>query len=126
MPQRAMSCRGSPVAIISIAQQARPNVAGQTELFRAHPATCSTVLSRKPLGSFSSRPMSVPLQTAAPPDIGVRDENGDDEQHHLDESEPSRELCERHSPWVEEDDLDVENDEQHRREVVLHREAAAA
>src|SRR5207245_2592621 len=108
--------------IISMAQQARPNVAGQTELLRAHPATCSTVLSRKPLGSFSSRPISVPLQkmrawfeahlspsipfqAAAPPDVGVRDQNGDDEQHHLDETEPARELVEGHGPRVKEDDL---------------------
>ena len=35
MPNLARSCRGPPVAISSIAQQASPKVAGQTELFRA-------------------------------------------------------------------------------------------
>ena len=35
MPNRARSCRGPPIDISSIAQQASPNVAGQTELLRA-------------------------------------------------------------------------------------------
>ena len=30
---------------------------------------------------------SVPLEPAATPDVGVGDEDGDDEQHHLDERE---------------------------------------
>ena len=68
---------------------------------------------------------SVPLQAAAAPDVGVGDEHGDDEQHHLDQpEEPQR--VEGDGPRVEEDDLDVEDDEQHRGDVVLHREPAAA
>ena len=35
MPNRAISKRPAPVAIISIAQQARPNVAGHSEPLRA-------------------------------------------------------------------------------------------
>jgi hypothetical protein len=35
-------------------------------------------------------------------------------------------VVERDRPRVEENDLDVENDEKHRRQVVLHRESAAA
>ena len=35
MPNRARSCRGPPVVIISIAQQASPKVAGQSEHLRA-------------------------------------------------------------------------------------------
>jgi hypothetical protein len=35
MPNRARSCRGPAVWTSSIAQQARPKVAGQTELLRA-------------------------------------------------------------------------------------------
>ena len=34
MPNRAMSYLGPPTAIISIAQQASPKVAGHTELLR--------------------------------------------------------------------------------------------
>ena len=58
MPNLARSCRGPPVAISSMAQQARPNVAGQTELLRAYPASFSTEVSSTPAGSFSSTPMT--------------------------------------------------------------------
>jgi hypothetical protein len=40
-----------------MAQQARPNVAGQTENLRAYPITLSSVVSSIPLGSFSSIPI---------------------------------------------------------------------
>src|SRR3954470_21953668 len=110
-----------------MAQQASPNVAGQTELLRMYPARLATDVSRKPAGSFSSIPMktSVPFQSAATPDVGVRDEHGEDEQHHLDEredpepAEPDREREEEHR-------LDVEDDEEHRGQVVLDREPPAA
>src|SRR5437764_124906 len=126
MPKRAMSKRGLPTAIISIAQQARPNCAGHTEFFRAMLSSFATVVSRIPSGSFSSSPMrSVPLESAATPDIGVDDEHREDEQDHLDQTEHA-ELVERDRPRVEEDDLDVEDDEQHRRQVVLHRELVTA
>jgi hypothetical protein len=46
-----------PTAIISIAQQARPKVAGHNEFLRMYPASFSTVVSKKPLGIFSSRPI---------------------------------------------------------------------
>src|SRR5262249_20990374 len=88
MPNRARSCRGPPVAISSIAQQARPKVAGHTDDLRAYPASFSTVVSKMPLGSFSSRPIwLIPLQTAAPPDVHVGDEHGGDEGDHLHEAE---------------------------------------
>src|SRR4051794_871448 len=101
----------------------------------------STVVSRKPLGSFSSIPMtvlpalsarsgrtltgSVPLEAAAPPHVGVRDEDRGDEQHHLDQAEELQ-LVERHGVGDEEHALDVEDDEEHRHEVVLDGEPAAA
>ena len=46
-----------PTAIISIAQHARPKVAGHKEFLRIYPASFSTVVKRKPLGIFSSRPI---------------------------------------------------------------------
>ena len=46
-------------------------------------------------------------------------------EHHLDQPEDP-EPVEGDGPRVQEDDLDVEEDEQHRRQVVLHREPAAA
>ena len=56
MPNRAMSNRGEAVAIISIAQHARPNVASHSDPLRTNPATFSTVDSRMPPGSCSSSP----------------------------------------------------------------------
>src|SRR5579884_4056309 len=96
MPNRAMSKRGPPTAIISKAQQAKPNCAGHSELFRDQLTSCSTLVSRKPLGSCSSRPItclrpcsrqSVPVQTAPAPDVHVRERDGGDEQHDLHNTE---------------------------------------
>src|SRR3954462_14646940 len=90
MPNRAMAHRPPPTCIISMAQQARPKVAGHREFLRCVLMTLATVVSRNPLGICSSRPMYallVPLEPAATPDIGVRDEHGHDEQNHLDEEE---------------------------------------
>jgi hypothetical protein len=49
-----------PTAIISMAQQARPKVAGQIEALRMYPTTFSNVVSTKPAGSFSSSPINTP------------------------------------------------------------------
>src|SRR5690606_40894161 len=108
MPHRPRSKRGPPAAIISIAQQASPNVAGQTLVLRDQFTSFSTVVSRTPVGTFSSMPMSLlPVQATAPPDVGVRDQDAADEQDHLDHGE-QRHPIERNSPGVQEDDLDVE------------------
>src|SRR5699024_4706490 len=133
MPKRAMSKRPAAVPIISMAQQASPNVAGHSDPLRAYPATVSTVDSRMPLGSCSSRPISRhlpaasgapprpasprpgsrPTQPPAPPLVGVGHRHVDDEQPHRRQPEVT-ERIEVHRPRVEEDDLDVEDDEQHR------------
>src|SRR2546421_981395 len=77
-------------------------------------------------GFFYFAPVfSVPLQAAAAPDVGVGDEDGEDEQQHFDEPEEPQGV-EADGPGVEEDDLDVEDDEEHRRQVVLDGEAPAA
>src|SRR5690606_20227927 len=102
-----------------MAQHARPNVAGKTDDLRTQPAACSTVVSRKPLGSFSSSPManpSVPFQAAAPPYVRVRDEDGEHEEQHLHEPEDPQGV-EADGPRVQEDDLDIEDDEEHRRTI---------
>src|SRR5690242_10573777 len=125
MPNRAESKRGAPNVIISIAQHARPKVAGQKDALRMYPTSPSTVVSITPAGSFSSSPMSVPIQSAATPDVGIGDEDGDHEQEHLDQSEPA-ERIKRHGERVEKDDLDVEDDEQHRDDEVAHRDPATA
>src|SRR5215831_15747961 len=48
-PKRSMSNRDAPVAIISIAQHARPNVMGHNADFRAQLKTRSTVVVMTPL-----------------------------------------------------------------------------
>src|SRR3954451_22733348 len=120
MPKRAESKRGAPEAIISIAQQASPKGAGHSDDLRVQLTSFSTDVSRTPLGSFSSSPMtrsplpgSFPLQPAASPHVGVGDEHGGDEDDHLDQSEHPDPVV-GHGPLVEEDDLDVEDDEEHR------------
>src|SRR5206468_1485952 len=57
-----------------------------------------------------------------PPDVDVREREDRDEEEKLDEAVP-RELVEDHGERIQEDDLDVEEDEQHRREVEADREA---
>src|SRR5229473_6573060 len=49
-PKRAMSNRDAPMDIISIAQQAKPNVIGQIEFLRIQLMTLSTVVSTTPSG----------------------------------------------------------------------------
>src|SRR3954468_9856735 len=111
MPKRAESKRGAPKVIISIAQQARPKVAGHSEDLRVQFTSFSSDAQSTTAGSFSSIPMRlVPVQSAATPDIGVGDEHGDDEQDDLDEPEQAERLV-GDGVRVEEDDLDVEDDE---------------
>ncbi len=55
MPKRSTSNRDANVAIISIAQHARPNVTGQIDDFRAQLRTRSTeVVTMKPPGKWCS------------------------------------------------------------------------
>src|ERR1700742_4395840 len=120
-----------------MAQQASPKVAPQNDDFRAQLDSFSTLVSKIPAGSFSSIPMtllptknprkpgSVPVEAATSPHVRVGDEDGDDEQDHLDEAEDA-EGRERHRPRVQEDGLDVEDDEEHRGQVEPHREPATA
>ncbi len=62
-PKRARSCRESMTAIISIAQQARPNCIGQMEERRAQLMTESTVVVRM----FSSNRFSTsPIDSFRP------------------------------------------------------------
>src|SRR5438270_6576293 len=49
-PKRAMSKREAPIDIISIAQQAKPNVIGQMEFLRIQFTAESRVVSTRPSG----------------------------------------------------------------------------
>src|ERR1700752_2647987 len=49
-PKRAISKRDAPIDIISIAQQASPNVSGQMEFLRIQLAAASSVVNTTPAG----------------------------------------------------------------------------
>src|ERR1700739_3809084 len=74
--------------------------------------------------AFPQFPLLIPLQPAATPDVDVGDKHRGYERDHLPQAKPP-ELVEIDSPRVQEDDLDVEDDEQHRRQVVLDGESDA-
>src|SRR5699024_3825001 len=65
----------------------------------------------------------VPFQTSSTPHIAVRDEDRHHEQAHLDETKPAQ-LIEFHREGVQEDNLDIEDDEQHRDDEISHRDAS--
>src|SRR5688500_20289181 len=87
-----------------MAQQARPKVAGQSEDLRVQLTSFSTLTSRMPFGSFSSRPMtsSVPVEAAATPHVDVREADRGDEQDDLHQPEQA-ELVGRYGERVEEE-----------------------
>src|SRR3954465_5732058 len=66
--------------------------------------------------------VSSPVERSLAPDVDVGDREDDYEKEELDEAEP-RELVEDHSERIQEDDLDIEDDEEHRRQVEADREA---
>ena len=65
-----------------------------------------------------------PVQYAFFPDIEEAGHHEADEQQHFNEGE-HLELLVNHSPWIEENRFDVEQDEKHRHQVELHTEAPA-
>src|SRR5215204_115323 len=172
-PKRARSWRESVVAIISMAQQASPKVAGQSEDLRAQltsessrvvmmsgsasamkfskPMTETPYLSRTRglsrraarralprllevqcarlglgLGACARPPLEQPLFQ----DVDVADQQQHHEGHHLDVDEQPEpvardEVAEDDRPREQKDQLDVEEDKDHRHEVELDREALA-
>src|SRR5512135_333292 len=74
MPKRAMSKRAAAVAIISMAQQARPDPNGQREFFWAQAMSSSALASRA--GGFGNGSLIAPpeLQRPGLPGIDIADE----------------------------------------------------
>src|SRR5882762_10739276 len=129
-----------------MAQQARPNCAGQIAERRAHWISFSTVvvisgssgsspcswpcacafmsLSLDPLGGLArtgrDAPARAPVEDSLAPDVDEPDEQDQEERHDLHEPGPP-EVAQRHRPRIEERHLDVEEQEDHRDEVELHR-----
>src|SRR4051812_40965478 len=99
-----------------MAQQARPNVTGQIDERRAHCTIFSTVVVRT--GISASRPIGSPLEHALAPDVDVPGRQEEHEEHDLYEPVPP-EIAKGHRPRIEERDLDVEEQEDHRDEIEL-------
>src|SRR6266852_7410000 len=74
------------------------------------------------LAPGGSATVASPLEGTLAPDVDVGHEQDDDEERELDEPEPA-ERVELHGERVQEHDLDVEDDEKHRREVEADGEA---
>src|SRR5213083_2276055 len=133
-PKRSMSYRDDTVPIISIAQHASPNVIGQSDPLRHQLMAASRVVvtmlassdrSISPINSYSvGRSLSVPFQRPLLPSVEVAHEQDRDEDQHLDQGEEA-ELLEDDGPGEDEHRLDVEDHEQHRNDIVPHRDLAA-
>src|SRR4030095_5391660 len=87
---------------------------------RATSALATTMIT-----SIGSCPALLPVERADSPHVGETDREDPDEHRHLGEGEPA-EAAVRHGPRVHEHHLDVEDDEQDRDQVELHRKAVAA
>ena len=111
-PNRDASTRGEPTTeIISIAQQARPNVRGKRAFARPQLSAPSSVVVRS---------------RSSTPDEHQGDEQQRDEDEDLREDEDALGRMHEDADRVEEDDLDVEEDEEHRDHVEAHPEPERA
>src|SRR5512132_1055072 len=87
-PKRSMSYREETVAIISIAQHARPKVIGQMEPLRHQLMKASRLVVRTLASSCrSSRPILIPFESALFPRVEVSDKEKGDEQQDFDQPE---------------------------------------
>src|SRR3954466_14657587 len=143
-PKRAMSYRDVLIAIISMAQQASPKVTGQIDDRRAHWTIFSTVVVSTGISKWSDmqlhhsvtrgcrhaavarrhEPASAilmsPVEHALAPDVDVARQEQQEEANQLEEPGPAQ-LAHGERPWIEKGDLDVEEEEDHRDQVELHR-----
>src|SRR5215213_7780521 len=115
-----------------MAQHARPNVMGQSEPVFDQLMTLSTVVVTKPSLRRPSRlmtakmgsPSSFPIEGALLPLVDEADDEDGEKDHHR--PEPGRaDLAQRDCPWEEKGDLEVEQDEEDRHQVVAHVELHA-
>src|SRR6516162_3423128 len=66
---------------------------------------------------------STPYEAALLPDVGVADGEHDDEDDHLEQTEPPQ-RAQLHRPRIERCGFDVKDDEQHRNKVETYRKTA--
>src|ERR1043166_7849738 len=98
-PKRSMSKRDAPVAIISMAQQARPNVIGHRADLRAQLKTKSTVVVMMFFSKRSSIHAGInnssggvlrPVERALLNNPDVSDDQDTEKHQHLDEAEQGK------------------------------------
>src|SRR6266446_2893624 len=101
----------------SIPQHAVTNGYWKIEYFRAQPIASSIRLVRNP----ASPDISLPIECAIVP--GIEEPHHEDPQKddHLRQPQGAERPI-HHSPWVEEHELHVEQDEQNRRQIELDRQ----
>src|SRR5436309_595220 len=128
-PNRSISKREAPVAIISIAQQAKPNVIGHRADFRAQLKTKSTLVVMMFFSNRSSIHAGIydsvsnvihqsgPVQRAFLDDPNVSNNQNTKKNHHLGEAE-KRETTIDDGPREKENRLNVKNYKQDRDNVV--------
>src|SRR5262245_25899436 len=141
MPKRSRSARGPPVCIISMAQQARPNIMYQSDDFRVQLRRSSTVvvsaisgallmsdmipLRRAPRRLLGRRPLDrnalEPLEVALHPDVHEADHQDHEEEAELRKDEVAlpllRHRLEDGDDRIDERQLDVEDHEDQRDQV---------
>src|SRR5438876_1215391 len=101
----------------SIPQHAVTKGYWKIENFRAHPIASS----RRLVKNEGLLVISLPLQGAVVPGVNEARHQDPQKDPHLDQAgEPQRAVD--HGPWIEEDELDVEQDEQDRGEIELDRQ----
>src|SRR5271154_2734604 len=100
---------------------------GQSEPVRAQFSTLSTCATMKPcweMPSFIEPISSLPFESALLPFVDESHHEDSEEDEHCDETEPA-DVLQDHRPGKEEGDLQVEEDEEDRHEVVAHVELHA-
>src|SRR5262245_4474237 len=108
-----------------MAQQARPNVTGQMDERRAHATILSTVVVNTRISSSSmSITFVTPVENPLAPDVDIAGGQDGKKDNKLNESGPAQ-LPQRHGERIEEGNLDVEQQEDHRHQVELDGVAVA-
>src|SRR5216117_344520 len=103
----------------SIPQHAVTNGYWKIEYFRAQPIASSIRLVRNP----ASPDISLPVECAIVPGIEEPHHEDSEKDDHLRESQGSEPAI-YDGPWVQEHELDVEQDEQDRGQIELDRQTA--
>src|SRR5215510_5421318 len=87
------------------------------EYFRAQPRASSRRLVKNDVSLI----MSLPIQGAVVPRVNETDHQDPEKDSHFHQTRKSQGVV-HHGPWIEKDELDVEQDEQNPDQVKLDRE----